>query len=176
MFFGDSITHAAYLDFPSMSYVSILTRKLNYNFINQAIGGDVFDANHLMFLPDFKADSVFIAYGTNDWRWSESNETSPKRIEEYFNLIKKLYAHSEINAILPIWRGDINEDFGLKYSFFDVRNMIKETAEKYGITVFDGLDFIPKHKLLLRDGYLHPNESGFLFYADALEKCIKSNN
>ena len=173
IFFGDSITHAAYLDFTSMSYVNILSRKLNYNFVNQAIGGDDFNKNNLMFLPDFKPDSVFVAYGTNDWRWA--NESSPQRIEEYFNTLKKIYSHTEINVILPIWRGDINEDFELKYSFADVRTMIKETAEKYGATIIDGYNFIPNHELLLRDGYLHPNESGFIFYADSMEKCIKNN-
>jgi len=174
MFFGDSITHAAYIDFPSLSYVNILTRKLNYNYINQAIGGDIFDKKHLKFLPYFKPDTVFVAYGTNDWRWANSN--LPERVEEYFSILKSFYANSEINVILPIWRGDTHESSELKYSFSEAREIIKRTAEKYDLNVYDGINFVPHYELLLHDGYLHPNESGFVFYADALEKCINKTD
>jgi len=173
IFFGDSITHAAYLDFPSMSYVNILTRKMNYDFVNQAIGGDIFDKNNLAFLPEYNADSIFVAYGTNDWQCS--NENTPEQIDEYFNLLKKSYPNSKINVILPTWRGDINDHPQLKYSFFEIREMIEKTALKCDMTVFDGLNFVPNHKFLLRPDQLHPTESGFMFYADELEKRIKNN-
>lgn len=174
IFFGDSITHAAYIDFPSMNYTNILSRKLNYNYVNQAIGGDVFDKKHLRFLPDFRADAVFVAYGTNDWRWE--NETSRERIEEYFSTLNDFYGNIEINVILPIWRGDMNENTEFKYSFWEIRNIIRKTAEKYDANVYDLIECIPHDKILMHDGFLHPNECGFRFYADALEKCLNGEN
>lgn len=174
MFFGDSITHAAYLEFSSMSYVNVLSRKLNYNFVNQAIGGDIFNKKHLAFLPDFKPDTVFVAYGTNNWMFE--NSSAPELIEEYFAELKKLYNEAQVYSILPIWRGDTDAHPEFEYSFSEIRKMIENTASKYGVSVLDGLNFIPQHELLMVDGYLHPNESGFMFYADSLQKALEKIN
>lgn len=173
LFLGDSITHSAYIDFPSLSYSNILSRKKNYNILNQAIGGDIFMKENLDCVPEFKPDIVFVAYGTNDWACNDPSAL--ERIEEYFDLIKKIYDNVEINVILPLWRRDINEHPDFVFSFSTVRETIKKSAMKHGLKVVDGFDFVPEHELLWWDGYLHPNESGFLFYADALEKYLESD-
>lgn len=175
LFLGDSITHAAYLDFPSLNYVNIISSRLNYNSVNQAIGGDAFDKKHLLYATDFKSDIIYVAYGTNDWRGVRTNENHRGNAEDYFCELKKLYNKSDINVILPIWRRDKNEHSELMFSFDEVRNNIREVAEKYDVNVIDGMDFIPQNERLYWDGYLHPNEIGFLFYADSLEKWIKYN-
>lgn len=170
MFFGDSITHTAYLDFPSLNYANILARRLNYNAVNQAIGGDIFDKNHLLYLPTFIPDTVYVAYGTNDW--NNANESCRESAKEYFSELIKVYNGAQVNVILPIWRGDKDKYSELKYSFDEIRNIIKEVAESYSLKVIDGMDFVPHIEKLYYDGYLHPNEMGFLFYADSLERKI----
>ena len=169
-FFGDSITHAAYLDFTSKSYANIISQRYNYCAVNQAIGGDIFDKDHLLYLPDFKPDVIYVAYGTNDWRWA--NDTCGERICEYFCMLNEHFKDVETNVILPIWRKDLNDCPDLKYSFNDVRNIIKNEAQKYGYNVFDGFNFVPHIEKLFFDEYLHPNEMGFAFYADALQTEI----
>ena len=82
LFLGDSITHAAYVDFPSFTYANRVTKKLGCYTVNEAIGGDVFSVHHLENLPDIDFDTVFIAYGTNDWKWA--NASSPERIKAFF--------------------------------------------------------------------------------------------
>ena len=74
--------------------------------------------------------------------------------------------------ILPIWRKDKNDYPELKYSFIEVRNMIREVAEKYDAHVLDGMDFVPQSESMFWDGYLHPHEMGFSYYADSLESWI----
>ena len=171
MFFGDSITHAAYLDFPSLNYSNIISKRLNMKSINQAIGGDVFDKNHLDFLPDFNPDIVFVAYGTNDWL--SENDTCQEKSMEYFSKLVSIYGESKVNVILPIWRGDSCAYPELKNSFHDIRNIIKVNAESKGLNVIDGLDFVPHIEMLFYDKFLHPNEMGFAFYADKLENAVK---
>ena len=169
-FFGDSITHTAYLDFPSLNYANIISNRFNYNSVNLAIGGDIFKKDHLTYFSDFKPDIIYVAYGTNDW--CHVNDTCPERIEEYFSELNSLFENSDVRVILPIWRGDINDYRELKYSFEDVRNIIRKEAEKYDFSVYDGFNFVPHIDKLFYDKYLHPNEMGFSFYADSLEKCI----
>lgn len=90
------------------------------------------------------------------------------------NFCKHEEGDAEVNVILPIWRKDKNELPELKFSFDEVRNIIREVAEKHNANVVDGIDFIPHIERLYWDGYLHPNEIGFLFYADSLEKWINN--
>ena len=170
IFFGDSITHAAYVDFPSLTYANRVSRKMNYYTVNQAIGGDVFSKYHLDHLPKMDFDTVFVAYGTNDWRWA--NDSSPERIETFFSILNDLYADASKYVILPIWRADLNENTEFTYSFEDIRKMVKDTASKYKMNVLDVFDLIPHDPKLYYDEYLHPNEMGFLYYADEVEKFL----
>ena len=168
LFLGDSITHAAYVDFPSSTYVNLISRKLNYATVNQAIGGDIFSKQHLENLPLMDFDTIFIAYGTNDWKLA--NDNSPERIEEFFGILNSLYAKADKYVILPIWRGDMNENTEFIYSFEDVRKIIRDAASKYKMNVIDIFDLIPHDPRLFYDEYLHPNEMGFVFYADIVQR------
>lgn len=170
-FFGDSITHTGYLAYPSLNYANVISSRLNYNSINLAIGGDIFEKEHLTCLSDFEPDIIYVAYGTNDWRWA--NEDMVQRVQEYFSTLRFMFANAKVNVILPIWRGDVNDCPELTYSFEDTGNIIRKAAEKYGFNVFDGFNFVPHMEKLFHDKYLHPNEMGFAFYADSLEKCIR---
>lgn len=165
LFLGDTITHAAYLDFPSLNYVNIISRRLNFNSVNQAIGGDVFDKNHLLHASDFKPDVVFVAYGTNNWGdvVPGANENCRENVDEFFSELLKLYGNTEVNVILPVWRKDKDSHPEFKFSFDEIRSIIRKTAEKYNFNVVDGIDFIPKIEKLYWDGELHPNEMGFCF-------------
>lgn len=170
VFFGDSITHAAYVDFPSLTYANLISKRLNCYTVNQAIGGDVFSKHHLENLPKMDFDTVFVAYGTNDWKWA--NDNSPERIGEFFSILNDLYSKSKKYVILPIWRGDADENTELTYSFYDIRKIIKDAAFKYKMNVIDIFDLMPHEPKLFYDGYLHPNEMGFAFYADEVEKYL----
>ena len=87
-------------------------------------------------------------------------------------MLNTLYREAEKYVILPIWRADINEHQEFTYSFEDIRNMIKDIASKYPIKILDIFDLIPHDPKLYYDGYLHPNEMGFVYYADEIEKYL----
>ena len=170
LFLGDSITHAAYVDFPSLTYANLISKKYQYETVNEAIGGDVFSKHHLSYLPEGDFEQIFVAYGTNDWRWA--NDSSRERIEEFFSILSDLYPNAEKYVIPPIWRADINENQEFTYSLEDIRRMIQDTASRYHMNVLDVFDMIPHDAKLYYDAYLHPNEMGFSYYADAVEKCM----
>lgn len=170
LFLGDSITHAAYADFPSLTYANVISRKYRYETVNEAIGGDVFSKHHLMYLPEGEFDTVFIAYGTNDWMWA--NEGSPVRIKEFFAIFDGLYQNANKYVIPPIWRADMNEHPEFTYSLEEIRQMIKEEAQNYNIKILDVFELIPHDPKLYFDEYLHPNEMGFSYYADAVDACL----
>lgn len=170
LFLGDSITHAAYVDFPSLIYANLISKKFNYHTVNQAIGGDVFSKHHLEYLPEMDFETVFVAYGTNDWMWANAN--SYERIEEFFRAFNNIYTEANKYVILPIWRADMKEKPEFTYSFEDIRQIIKDAASKYKINILDVFGLIPHDPKLYYDEYLHPNEMGFSYYADAVQKCL----
>lgn len=182
LFLGDSITHAAYVDFPSFTYANRVTKKLGCYTVNEAIGGDVFSVHHLENLPDIDFDTVFIAYGTNDWKWA--NASSPERIKAFFEKLNAMFGKKKIRVILPIWRSDKDENPDFVYSFDSIRKMICDTASEYKMNVIDVFDMIPHDPVLYYEYtgspfhpneacLLHPNEMGFVFYANAVGKCTE---
>ncbi len=172
MFFGDSITQGYTSEFPSLSYANLIGRKFNAEIINQAIGGECFDVKHLNNLPEFAPEIIFVAYGTNDWT-TEKNITATAT--EYFNKLTMLYPCAKIIDILPIWRTDIRIKNEIKkYTFDDARNSIRNVCAKYdNVIVFDGFDYIPHFQNFYFD-HVHPNELGYAYYADALEKDLNN--
>ena len=167
MFFGDSITQGYISEFPSLSYANLISSRFNAESINQAIGGEFFDVNHLYDMPDFSPDVIFVAYGTNDWN-SEKDITA--NAKEYFDKLTRLYPQTKIIDILPIWRTDIEIKNKIKkYSFDDARNYIKEVCSHYNnVTVLNGYDYIPHFQNFYYD-HVHPNELGYSYYANSLE-------
>ncbi len=153
-----------------MTYVNRVSNKLGFNTVNEAIGGDVFSVQHLENLPDIDFDTVFIAYGTNDWKWA--NAGSKERITDFFAKLEKMFAKAQKHVILPIWRSDKDENPEFVYTFDEIRNLIRNTASEYGINIIDIFDMIPHDTMLYYDGFLHPNEMGFAYYASAVEKSL----
>lgn len=174
LFFGDSITHGYATRFTSLTYANILSRSFNANSLNQAISGDVFNVNNLDEDLDFNPDDIFVAYGTNDWsRGADITSTA----KEYFDKLTGIYPQNDIYVILPIYRLDSeSEQEKALLPFKEFRDVLRKICEKYkNLTIIDGWDFVPHFPDFYEDGYLHPNDMGFIFYADALKKHIIDN-
>ena len=79
----------------------------------------------------------------------------------------------QIFAITPIWRKDMNEQ--RKFGDFrkieeDIREIVKNIKN---ITVISGFDFVPKDEKYFSDLSLHPNDEGFMHYAENLCNELK---
>lgn len=166
---GDSITQGFDTIFPMNSYVNRLMRSLDADFVNQAIGGDVFFAENLDPDLNYPADYALVGYGTNDW--SHGNEPT-KHANEFFTELRKMYPTIPLFYITPIWREKVKTtcwDMTLP----EYRKIVTDIAKSYQITVIDGSDLVPEDKSLFSFGSaLHPNDDGFCFYAQNLQKKL----
>lgn len=170
--FGDSITQGYDALKPSNRYISKLADKLEAEEINKAIGGERFFPGLSKLKDSFFPDYITVAYGTNDWN-NIDEETFNINCREFYFDIRKNYPDSEIFAITPIWRLEMNEKrpFG---AFEKVEENIRKIADDIGnIKVISGFDFVPGDAKYFADLRLHPNDEGFELYFKNLYKKIE---
>jgi len=156
LWMGDSITQGFGPLRSGHAYVSVANRLLNYDIINQGIGGYVYDKNVLMQMYDYKPDKIIISMGTNQF-----GTESMEGIEEYYELLKEIYGDTPVLCILPLWRDDVPNGLPTLIKFC---NNLKKIAEKYSnVTVVDGFKLVPHLPEYFLDK-LHPNCLGSEVY------------
>ncbi len=175
LFIGDSITQGYTGVYPSNSYANAVARALNAHALNQSIGGAFFNADMLDADIGFIPDKVVIAYGTNDW---SKRDDLFVRADTFCERVIKLFSKSEIIALTPIWRGDIacvEKVQGVAFS--DMQNRLKEIFKKYPkIKVVDGVNLVPHDEKYFIQDILHPNDDGFIEYANNLLNVLKGED
>lgn len=170
--FGDSITHGYDALRSSNRYASRLADMLEAEEFNKAIGAEIFFPELAAEKDGINPDYITVAYGTNDWSKTDE-ETFKRNCSEFYSNLASAYPTSEIFAITPIWRKDMN-NYRPMGDFCKIEQFIKETTADFeNITVITGIDFVPHDEKYYSDLYLHPNDNGFEYYAEALYKEIK---
>ncbi|MBQ4527943.1 MAG: SGNH/GDSL hydrolase family protein [Clostridia bacterium] len=158
--FGDSITQGYDAMRPSATYVSKLARALNADEFNKGIGGETFFPDLALTKESFIPDYITVAYGTNDWVKSDKH-TFENECRDFFVNLRNTYKQSEIYAITPIWRTDVNETKTLG-TFREIEETISKCAEPLNICVVHGLPLVPHDSNdFYADFYVHPNDTGF---------------
>jgi len=156
LWMGDSITQGFGPLRSGHAYVSVANRLLNYDIINQGIGGYVYDKNVLMQMYGYKPDKIIISMGTNQF-----GTESMEGIEEYYERLKEIYGDTPVLCILPLWRDDVPNGLPTLIKFC---NNLKKIAEKYSnVTVVDGFKLVPHLPEYFLDK-LHPNCLGCEVY------------
>ncbi|MCQ2572756.1 MAG: SGNH/GDSL hydrolase family protein [Treponema sp.] len=137
LWLGDSITQGYGPLRSSQTYVSVANRILNYDIINQGIGGYVYDKNSLLPMPGYKPEKLIVALGTNQY----GTETM-KDIEEYYPRLFELYGKDIPTLVItPLWRGENLEGVPTLVSFAD---KLKTILSKYpNIEIVDGFSLVP---------------------------------
>ena len=159
---GDSITQGWKSVYDSYSYAYQLSRYLNAESVIQGIGGAFYHETTFDTLP-FAPDIVTVAYGTNDFGKYKTYEDMRAHVAAYLDLIAGAYRGKKIFVFSPIWR-DKRE--GKAMGTFDgACAIVAEEAEKRGMIHIEGLYLVPPLPDFFEDGYLHPNDLGFMIYA-----------
>ena len=169
--YGDSITQGYDAIRPSNSYASILGEILSADVCNKAIGGEIIAPELARRAQDASPDYVTVAYGTNDWG-KVTSEQFLSNAREFYTALSEKYPSSHIFAVTPIWRADHDSvrPFG---PFRLVAELIGKAVESLpNVTLIDAFDFVPQDKSLYADLRLHPNDNGFLPYAELLGAAI----
>lgn len=172
LFLGDSITQGMTVSSPSQAYPVLIARAMNYDYINQGVGGYVFCQDAIK--ESTHADRVIVAYGTNDFYMIKTGKMTvydfQKNVEAYLSKIKSLYYGIKITVITPIWRSDCREKD--KEIFLKVKEIIEKCADDKAINVIDGLTLIGHEERLYVDG-IHPNDWGANMMALNLLRTLK---
>ncbi len=168
--YGDSITQGYDATYASQSYANILADKLHADMVDQGIGGEYFCPGLLESDIPFTPDIITVAYGTNDWSSKERDDIAA-RADAFYGELARRYPNAKIFAITPIWRAD-KERITKSGLFEGIRQLIAQIAERHGATVIDGDLMVPHLREIFADNYLHPNDMGFKFYANALHRAM----
>ena len=165
LWLGDSITQGYGPLRSAMTYVSVANRLLNYDIINQGIGGYIHDKKSLMKMDGYTPDKIIVALGTNQF----GCETM-KDVEEYYETLISLYGETPVLCVTPLWRGDVPDGFPTLKRFCE---NVKQIAGKYpNVKIADGFTLVPHLPEYFRDN-LHPNELGCETYGRNLVEEIR---
>ena len=166
LWLGDSITQGYGPLRSGMTYVSVANRLLNYDIINQGIGGYIYDKNSLAKMDGYTPDKIIVALGTNQFGCE-----SMKDVEEYYEKLISIYGNRiPILCITPLWRGDVPDGLPVLARF--CKN-VAEIAGRYpNVKVIDGFRLVPHLPEYFRDN-LHPNELGAEVYGRNLADEIR---
>ncbi|MBQ2101160.1 MAG: SGNH/GDSL hydrolase family protein [Lachnospiraceae bacterium] len=166
LWLGDSITQGFGPLRSAQTYVSVANRILNYDIVNQGIGGYVYDKKSLMKMDGYQPEKIIVALGTNQY-----GDETMTAVEEYYETLTGIYGHEiPILCISPIWRGDQPEGYEKFVSFCEG---IKEVAGRYqNVTIIDGFTLVPHLKEYYLDN-LHPNCLGAENYGRNLVEMIR---
>lgn len=169
--FGDSITQGYDALRSSGRYASILADKLLAEEINKGIGGEIFFSALAEIADDISPDYVTVAYGTNDW--SKTTEEDFKvRCRKFYKTLSEKYPDAKIFAITPVWRKEYKEsrEFGL---FENVeKGIVEAVSDLENVKVIHGFDLVPHDEKYYADLRLHPNDDGFVHYAENLYRKL----
>jgi len=165
LWMGDSITQGYGPLRSAHAYVSVANRLLNYDIINQGIGGYIYDKNVLFNMEGYSPDKIIVSLGTNQY-----GTESMKDIEEYYERLFEVYGDRPVLCITPIWRGDSPDGVETLAKFCQ---KTKDICIKYSnITVVDGSRLVPHLSEYFLDN-LHPNALGSEIYGRNLVLAIQ---
>jgi lysophospholipase L1-like esterase len=157
LWLGDSITQGYGPLRSAHSYVSVANRLLNYDILNQGIGGYIYDKKSLVKMEGYMPEKIIVSLGTNQYRTESMVE-----IEEYYEQLMEVYGKDiPVLCITPIWRGDAPEKLPVLERFCE---QLTEICRKYSnIKLVKGFDLVPHLSEYFLDN-LHPNELGSEIY------------
>ena len=167
LWLGDSITQGYGPLRSYQTYVSVANRILNYDILNQGIGGYIYDKKSLMKMEGYEPDKIIVALGTNQY----GDENAPDMVREYYETLIGIYGEEiPILVITPLWRGDNLEGVPTLEKFCAT---IREIVGKYkNIKVVDGFKLVPHLEEYYLDN-LHPNGLGTEVYGRNLVEEIR---
>lgn len=168
LWLGDSITQGYGPLRSAHTYVSVANRLLNYDILNQGIGGYVYDKNVLIDMDGYRPDKIIVSMGTNQY-----GTESMQDVEEYYEKLMEIYGDIPVLCITPIWRGDNPEGVDTLAEFCE---KLKKICEHYSnITIVEGFKLVPHLSEYFLDD-LHPNALGMELYGRNLVLAIQNIN
>lgn len=170
---GDSITQGYRCKFPSNTFPAIIARKMGADLLNQGIGGEMFHPEIAKSPCGWNPTHIITCYGTNEWR-HKSKSVFIDNGTRFFNNLRNAYPEVPIAAVTPIWRRDkltAREDDMFPFEEIDSA-MERIISEIDNAVLISGKKLVPEISELMQDGFLHPNDLGFILYGERLYNML----
>lgn len=170
LFIGDSITQGGGSKRSAQTYVNVAKRALNYEIINQGIGGYVFEKNLITEIP-FSPDKIVVALGTNHHEYDEKENR--ERITAFFEALCERYENQKKLVVLPPYCGNPQiENHNEKYK--RIQEIITEIAVQYPhVQLVNAYNMVPHLADYYMEDMVHPNALGMELYGQNLAAAIK---
>ena len=160
LWIGDSITQGVGSFMGGQTFVNLVSRALNYESLNQGIGGYRYLDCAIARLENFQPDKIVVALGTND-----EPDGIGERIEAFYRTLNKNFPDIPVLVITPVPRlCDPRREEWMK----TISRTIVSVCAKYQETrLVDGTELIPPVLYCFWDN-IHPNAWGMELYANNL--------
>lgn len=174
LMFGDSITQGYDALKPENAYAIQLASYLDANAINKGIAGEQFFPSLTKEAEDFEPDCITVAYGTNDWRHG-TKEGFETKCTEFFQNLRKSYPDVKIIALTPLWRTDINKEYGFGKPLKFISGHIKKVAKTVSkMSVIECINMVPHDSQFYQTDGVHPIDIGFMEYSENIINQFKT--
>lgn len=174
---GDSISQGYICEHPSLSYVGYLTRKLDAECLNQAIGGYWFEKKSLdEELSRWKPDLILSAYGTNDYYLHDTKEPLERAVKEFLAKLNRIFPETPVLGIMPIPRYDTLYDAKRKTTDFSAEeayDVVRASYHEYPTIEVLEDHFFPRHPDFFAPDLVHPNDLGFQIFGEAVLQKVQ---
>lgn len=166
LWLGDSITQGYGTFLTGETYVNVANRALNYDILNQGIGGYIFDSKILTKMDGYTPDKIIVSFGTNHYKADDFLG----QVSAYFKQLNAIYKDIKTLVITPIFRCDDGSDLEkLKWAGKEIERICSAYSN---VAVVNGFTLVPNVAQYFFDG-LHPNALGANYYGKNLVEFIK---
>lgn len=166
LWLGDSITQGYGTFLTGETYVNVANRTLNYDILNQGIGGYIFDSKILTKMDGYTPDKIIVSFGTNHYKADDFLG----QVSAYFKQLNAIYKDIKTLVITPIFRCDDGSDLEkLKWAGKEIERICSAYSN---VAVVNGFTLVPNLAQYFFDG-LHPNALGANYYGKNLVEFIK---
>jgi len=173
LFYGDSITQAAYTAYPSLTWPILVADGLGCEHINRGVGAFIFDENSLPSEADCAPDYLFVEYGFNDLAQFADDSENLARADKYLRRIGELYPSARVYVITA----EFGHGAAASPEAFERRRAycagIAELAAKYGYAVLKGDTLVPTIQPMFVSDFVHLSDSGNALFAHGVLNGIR---
>ena len=172
LFYGDSITHSAYIPTPSVSWTGMTAEALHARELNRGIGSFFFCRDSLPKEADCRPDYLFVEYGFNDLALFDA-PTRRENAEAYLGRLKELYPDASVWVITT----DFGEGAGKTPEAREIRHAycdeVEEIAQTRGMSVLRGERLVPTLPVFFVSDFVHLSEAGSGVFAHNIVKYME---
>jgi len=172
LFYGDSITQAAYTTTPSLTWTTYVAESIGARELNRGIGSFYFNVDSLPDSTDCIPDWLFIEYGFNDLAKFSDDDYIMEIAEKYLKRINVLYPSAKKYIITTEFgkgAAATDEAFARRHAYC---RRLEKLAAELGIRVINGSKLVPTMPVMFAADFVHLSEAGCAVFAHNLVKYM----